>query len=406
MKYDFDREIDRLGTGSVKWEFFWEGEDSPLVDMSDPDSDGKRLLPLWVADMDFSSPQPVIDALVERARHGIFGYTARTQEYEQAVVGWMQKRYDWQIQPEWILTTHGVVSSFNMLVQTFVRPGQKVIVQPPVYHPFFYAIENNGAVQVNNPLRLQEDKYHLDFEGLAGLVQDPDAKLLMLCSPHNPVGRVWRPEELTRLAQICTDAGVLVVSDEVHADLIYRGVRFTAYGTLGEAYAENLVVCTAPSKTFNLPGLKTSNVIIQNQDLRQAYQQTLTNAGIYNLNIFGATALVAAYSQGEEWLDQMMHYVEDNFRYLDQYLASQVPELKVIKPEGTYLVWVDCRGLGIEHSELNRILLQEARVYLDDGAVFGEQGIGFLRINIACPRSILAEALIRMVGALAQSRGG
>ena len=396
IKYDFDQEIDRFGSSSIKWEFYWDGVDQHQWPRPDPTDDRPRVLPMWVADMDFQSPQPVVDALVARAQHGVFGYTGRSSDYEQAVVGWMKRRHNWDIQPDWISTIPGVVPSVNFLVQAFVKPGQKVIVQTPVYYPFFMAIENNGAEIVRNTLRQTAGRYEFDFDLLETQAADPDTVMLVLCSPHNPVGRIWSEDDLTRLASICKSAGVLLVSDEVHGDLIYPGQRFFSCGNLPADLTENLVVCTAPSKTFNLPGLKTANVIISNHALKATYDAAVVQAGIFGINAFGAPALIAAYTEGDEWLEQVMDYVRGNYLYLCDFIEKHLPGMRVVEPEATYLVWVDCSGLGIEHAILDRMFFDEARVYLDDGIMFGAEGEGYMRFNIACARSILVDAMERI----------
>ena len=400
MNYDFDREIDRAGTHAAKWEVVKQGDRFVPVDQLPPDPEGRRLLPMWVADMDFPVPQPVIDALTARAQHGIFGYNWPGASYRQAVVGWLAKRHGWPIEQDWIVTTPGVVSALNMLVRTFVAPGQRVIVQPPVYYPFFSAISNNNAEIVHNPLVYAEGRYSMDFAGLEALAREPDTAMLILSSPHNPVGRVWTPDELQRLGDICLEHDVLVVADEIHGDLIYPGQRFTPYAMAGEALAQNAITCTAPSKTFNLAGLATSNIIIPNPELKLRFERTLNSNGLHGVNTFGMVALEAAYTHGEEWLAQVMDYIAGNFRFLRAFAVQHLPQIDVIEPEGTYLVWLDCRRLGLDKDALERLMLDEARVFLDEGYIFGPAGEGFERINIACPRSILIEALQRIKAAI------
>ena len=400
MKYNFDQVINRLGTDCTKWQFY--ETEAGMVEW--PETGGCRgedgVLPLWVADMDFPSPQPVVDALVNRARHGVYGYTGRTKTYDASVALWMEKRHGWKIESEWMTTTPGVVNALYTAVQAFTEPGEKVLIQPPVYHPFTHSIERTGRQVAQNPLVLKNNRYEIDFDDLEVKTRDPQVRLALLCSPHNPVGRVWTEAELRRFGEICNANGVLVVSDEVHADLLFRGQKFVPYALLGEPFAQNVVVTTAPSKTFNLPGLKTSNIIIPNPGIRQAFMDRLAYNGLYGLNAFGSMALQAAYQYGDDWLAQVMGYVEANFRFLSDYFASNLPKAMVIPPEGTYLVWVDLRGLGYDAEELQELLLKKAKVYLDNGSIFGEQGRGFTRINIACPRTILEKALERMCNAL------
>ncbi|MEI2689879.1 MAG: MalY/PatB family protein [Anaerolineae bacterium] len=393
MIYNFDQEIDRRGSNSAKWGVVPQNGRFVPLEAAPQFLEGKRLLPMWVADMDFLVPQPVIDALVQRAQHGIFGYNGAGLSYRQAVVDWMARRHGWAVDADWIVATPGVVPALYLLVRTFVAPGQRVIIQPPVYHPFFTAASNNEVEAAHNPLLLADGRYEMDFAGLEALARQPDTAMLILCSPHNPVGRVWMPEELRRLGEICLEHGVLVVADEIHGDLIYPGHRFTSFGTLGEALAQNAIVCTAPSKTFNLAGLAASNIIIPNPELRLRFERTLNSTGLHGVNTFGMVALEAAYTHGEEWLTQVMDYIAGNLRYLRDFVAEHLPQIEVIEPEGTYLVWLDCRGLGLGKAELERLMLDEARVFMNEGYIFGREGEGFERINIACPRSILAEAL-------------
>lgn len=404
MRYDFDTEVCRQGTCSAKWSMIQRGQDPFQREFTDEFFGPDRILPMWVADMDFPSPKPVVDALVARAQHGIFGYTVPTDSYYEAVVKWMKRRHGWEIAPEWICITPGVIPALNMLVRTVVAPGEKVIVQPPVYYPFFDAVTNNGGELVMNPLCYEGGRYHMDFDDLLAKVRDPQVKMLILCSPHNPVGRVWTRDELARLGEICLEHGVLVASDEIHGDLIYKGHTFTPYGTLGEAFAQNAVICTAPSKTFNLAGLHTSNIIIPSEGLRLRFRKVLRACGLFGVNAFGVVACEVAYNEGEEWLAQVMEYIEGNYSFLEAYVAEHIPQITVIRPEGTYLVWLDCRRLGLDKWALKELMLEKARVYLDEGFIFGQGGEGFERINIACPRCILEEALQRIEKAVKQMR--
>ncbi len=402
MQYDFDREINRRGTHSLKWGFMQDEEDPLRAKPTEAFFGENRVLPLWVADMDFPSPRPVVEALIERAKHGIYGYTVRTNSYSEAVVNWMRKRHGWEIAPEWICTTPGVVPALNLLVRTFAAPGERVLIQRPVYYPFFSAIENNGAETVVSPLVYEDGRYRMDFDDLEEKASDPRVKLAILCSPHNPIGRVWTADELTRFGEICLKNGVLVVSDEIHGDLVYRGNKFVPLASLDEALAQNAITCTAPSKTFNLAGLHTSNIIISNPELRSRFEKTLQSTGLFGMNAFGAVAVEAAYNHGEEWLAQALDYLDGNLAYLEDYVSRRIPQITVIRPEGTYLVWMDCRRLGLDKDGLKRLMLKEARVYLDEGFLFGPEGEGFERINIACPRSILVEALERIGNAVAR----
>lgn len=395
MKYNFDKETDRSNTNSVKWEYIQNEEMEDIIH-TDQFFGEDRKLPMWVADMDFPVPKPVVDALVARAQHSIFGYTVPGNDYFQSVVRWIGKRYSWEISPKWILNTPGVVPAIKALVRTFVPPGEQVIIQPPVYYPFNFAIEKNQGVLAFNPLKYENHRYTMDFADLAQKAKDPQVKMAILCSPHNPVGRVWSEEELTRFGEICLENDVLVVADEIHCDLLFEGAEFTPFAAISKEFAQNAVICTAGSKTFNLAGLKHSNIIIPNKNLREQFGQTLVNSGLGGVNIFGMTALEAAYNHGEEWLEQLLTYLDGNLRYMEEYIAENIPQITIVKPEGTYLVWLDCREMGLSIKELKHLMVKEAGVYMDEGYIFGPEGEGFERINIACPRSILADALERI----------
>ena len=400
MNHVFDEEVDRKGTNATKWEFVQGGDDLLRWQATDDCFGPNRLLPMWVADMDFRCPEPVVKALVERAEHGIYGYTAVTDACFQPYIEWMKRRQGWEIKPEWICTSPGVVPALNLLVRTFTSPGEKVLIQPPVYYPFYSAIENNGAELATNPLVYENGVYRMDFEDLEAKARDPSIKMVILCSPHNPVGRVWTKDELVRFGEICLENDVLVVSDEIHGDLIYKGVEFTPFATIRDEIARRSIFCTAPSKTFNMAGLHTSCIVVPDEELRTRFAKTLRSNGLFGVSTFGIVALKAAYEHGEEWLDQVWDYIEENYRYLEAFIREQIPEISVIKPEGTYLVWLDCRRLGLEAEELQRLMLDDARVYLDEGFIFGPEGEGFERINIACPRSILVDALARIKDAI------
>jgi cystathionine beta-lyase len=313
----------------------------------------------------------------------------------------MSRRHGWDIAPEWICISPGVVPALNMLVRTFTSPGDGVLIQPPVYHPFYHTIEYNAADVVTNPLIYEGGRYHMDFADLEQKVKDPSVKMAILCSPHNPIGRVWTRDELRRFGEICIANDVLVVSDEVHGDLIYKGNVFTPFAKISTDFAGHSIICTAPSKTFNLAGLQTSCVIIPDEELRARFRKTLDSNGLVIPNSFGIVALQAAYDHGEEWLEQVLGYLQANLEYLEAYVAERIPQIRVVRPEGTYLVWLDCRELGLDKLALKRLMMDEAKLYLDDGYIFGPGGDGFERINIACPRSILAEALDRIGKAIA-----
>lgn len=402
--YNFDNPVDRSGTASIKWEYVAEGEGIIPTSQVSHLVQQHPLLPLWVADMDFRCPQEVIQELTRRAEQGIFGYTMPGDSYYEAVQGWMLARSNWHIEPSWFTITPGVVPALNMLIQTFVPRGGKVLIQPPVYHPFYHVIENQGRVVLRNPLIYENGSYRMNFDDLRIKISDPDLGMVILCSPHNPVGRVWTKDELETFAGICLERGVLVVSDEIHGDLIYDGIPFTPYAVLGEETAQNSITCTAPSKTFNLAGLKTSNIIIQNPELRGKFQHTIEMLSLFGVSPFGMVATEAAYRHGADWLQQALAYIQANYAFMKDYITVSLPQVKVIQPEGTYLVWLDFNRLGLDNQALHDLIFYKAGVYLDDGHIFGPEGNGFQRINIACPQSILQEALER-IGLAIQSAG-
>ncbi len=404
MKYNFDQVIERHGTGSVKWEFIIHKNHFDHWDETHPSRGNERVLPLWVADMDFLCPQPVVDALVARAQHGIYGYTVAWNDYYEAVMHWMQKRHGWQVQREWITSCPGVVPALNLLVRTFVRPGEKVLIQRPVYYPFTSSAENNGAVVVSNSLVYKDGGYRMDFDDLEAKASDPQVKMAILCHPHNPVGRVWTKDELLRFGEICLERNILVASDEIHGDLVRKDVCFIPFASLSEEFSQHSVTCTAPSKTFNVAGLHTSNIIIPNPELRDAFRKTLRATGLGGINPFGMEALIAAYREGEDWLEQVLDYIWDNYEYMKDFITHHLSQVTILPLEGTYLAWLDFRALGLNKDELEHLMLEEARVYLDQGYIFGPEGEGFERINIACPRAILVEAMERIRRAVKQMK--
>jgi len=392
MKYDFDRVIDRTRTNSMKWnkhflKYRFESED---------------VLPLWVADMDFQCPQPVIEILKKRAAEEIYGYSwHKIPAYLNAVTNWMKRRHNWEVNKDWIVFSPGIVPAIYMLIQTFVNIGEKVIIQPPVYDPFFTAIENNGRQVLLNQLLYENKKYSIDFEDFEEKAKDPLTKMFILCSPHNPIGRVWTEKELKRIGDICIDNEILIVSDEIHHDLILSGYKHTLFSTISKEFEQNTFVCTAPGKTFNIAGLQISNIIISDKRKREAFTNTIMNInGIMIPNVFGIVALIAGYDEGEEWLDQVLKYIEANFKFLKEFVSENLSDVDFIDPEGTYLAWLDFSKLGMNDEELREFMLKKAKVALDDGNIFGPGGEGFQRMNIACPRSLLKECMIRIVNAL------
>lgn len=383
MKYDFDAVIDRRGTSSVKWDYL------------DRVFKNTEVIPMWVADMDFTAPQPVIDAVVKRAQHGVYGYTEKPSSFYHSAAEWLKKRHGWSINSRWITVCPGVVPTLNFCILALTEPGDKVLLQSPVYPPFFASIKNNGRVLVDNPLNLQGDKYVIDYEDLEAKLKD-GMKLMLLCSPHNPVGRVWSREELLKVGELCIKYDVTIVSDEIHSDLIFGNYRHTPLASLSEELAERTITCIAPSKTFNIAGFGTSMTIASNESLKKKLDNYLDSLGIEMTNLFGITALEAAYNHGEEWLNQVLVYLEGNLDFLVGYINLHLPQIKISRPEGTYLVWLDCRGLGLKQKELVDFFINKARVGLNDGAPFGPGEEGFMRMNIACSRSVLEEGLRRI----------
>jgi cystathionine beta-lyase len=385
---EFSNVVDRRNSDSTKW-----GDADRLFG-------AEGVLPMWVADMDFISPPQILDALRKRVEHGVFGYPSpRTYAYD-VLAEWLTKRQGWQVKPSWLVSTPGVVTALSLAVQTFTQPGDKIIVQPPVYPPFFSCIADNGRLLVENPLLYVDGGYQMDFDDLARKARG--AKMLILCSPHNPVGRVWTRAELVTLAKICVDNDLLILADEIHGDLIYEGHRHTPLASLDASIQNNTITCIAASKTFNTAGLYTSTVIIPEATLCKQFTKAVQTLGIAKSNIFGIAAFEAAYKYGGPWLDQLLIYLQDNATYLTKFIAQEIPALTVSNPEGTYLTWLDCRSLGLNSEDLANFFAQKAKVGLNNGVTFGEQGAGFMRLNFGCPRPILTEGLNRIARAITE----
>jgi len=385
MKFDFDSIISREGTGAVKLE--WRKQ---LFGRED-------VLPMWVADMDFAVPPFVSEAIRQRAEHPIFGYTGLPASYYEAVIGWQRRRLDWEIEKDWIHYTPGVVTALNLLVEALTEPGDKIIVQPPVYFPFFWAVERNRRTLLLNRLVEENNRYFIDFHDLELKIRD-GAKMLILCSPHNPVGRAWTREELERIGSLCLTNDVLIISDEIHGDLVLPGHMHIPLASLSQELARKTVTCIAPSKTFNLAGLFTSSVIIPDDSLRRKYSVAADRVHI-SPNIFGIVASEAAYTHGDAWLEELLSYLSANARFASETLKRKLPWIKVSPLEATYLLWLDFRGSGMKDDEIKRTLVEKAGVGLSPGNMFGLGGEGFQRMNIGCPRSVLQEAIERMAKA-------
>lgn len=387
MTYNFDEIIERRITNCLKW-----------------NRAAEDVLPMWVADMDFKAPEPVLSALRSILDHGVFGYTIHPKSYYNAIINWFHRKHKWELKQDWILFCPGIVPALNHIVKAFLKQGEKVIIQAPVYHPFYRVVENNGCKVALNPLVFNGEKYEINYAELESLAKNDDTKMLFLCSPHNPVGRVWTKEELTKVGEICIKHNVLVVSDEIHCDLIYPGYTHIPFASLSEEFSNITVTCTAPSKTFNIAGLQVSNIIIENPDLRVKVKNTLAKNEIGEPNIFGVEALIAAYDNSEDWLEQLLVYLAANFSFLKSFISERLSELKVIEAEATYLIWIDCRKLGLTPMQLNEFLIKDAKLLLNNGEMFGQGGEGFIRMNIACPRELLIDGLTRLENALKNSK--
>lgn len=381
MQYDFDTPIDRTHTWSIKHDF--KKENGKADD----------ILPLWVADMDFRSPDSVVEALKKAVDHGIFGYSRADESYFDAVAAWYQKRHHLTLQPEWMTCTPGIVFALSIAVRAFTQEGDAVLIQPPVYHPFSRAILRNKRTLVENPLVLKDGHYEMDLEELEQKVLDEHVKLMILCNPHNPVGRVWTREELTALADICLRHHVYVISDEIHGDFVWQGHEQTPYASISEEACLHSMMCTAPSKTFNLAGMATSNLFIPDPEMRRKFRSELLDVGQENMNRLGLFACRAAYEGGGEWLDQLIGYLAGNLALVRDFCKNRVPQIQLVEPEGTYLAWLDCRELGMTDDELMAFFSNEAKVWLDPGTHSGEQGSGFMRFNLGSSRSVIAQAL-------------
>ncbi len=389
-KINFNIVVNRKNTNCLKYDF--------AVRRGRPEN----VLPLWVADMDFKVAPEITQAIEKRVAHGIFGYSEVKEEYFEAVSAWMEQKHGWHVKEDWLVKTPGVVFALAMAVQAFTEPGDAVIIQQPVYYPFSEVIADNGRRIVDNTLELKEDgKYHINFEDFEQKVKENHVKLFLLCSPHNPVGRVWTKEELKKIAAICRKYDVIVVSDEIHEDFVFNG-KHQVFADLSEDAKNRTITCTAPSKTFNLAGLQVSNIWIANPNLREKFKKQIAAAGYSQLNTLGLTACEAAYRYGGEWHAELLGYLKSNLNFLREFLQTRLPEVKLIEPEGTYLVWLDFGSLGLTEEQREELLTKKAGIWLDSGAIFGAAGEGFERINIACPRSILKDALERIERAVRQ----
>jgi cystathionine beta-lyase len=387
MPYNFDEIIERRGTNCIKY------------DRLEQFCGNAEALPMWVADTDFRVPDFIMNAIRERAEHEVLAYSFRPESYHQSIIDWMKKRHDWEIQREWISFSPGVVPAVTMLIMALTNEDEKVIVQPPVYFPFFTCVKGSGRKMVENPLKLENGRYYFDFEDLKARI-DGKTKMLLLSSPHNPGGMVWTKEELTELGRICKEKGVIIVSDEIHSDLVYPGHKHVPLPSISEELAEITVVCMAPNKTFNIAGLSSAFLVIPQKKMRVRYERLLNVLHVHGGNIFGTVATEAAYTHGEEWLGELLEYLQGNLNYLNEFIADHLPKVKVIQPESFFLVWMDFRDYGLSEKEMKDVLVNKAGVAMNVGSTFGTGGEGYFRMNIGCPRSTLQEGLERIEKAL------
>lgn len=387
-KYDFDTIVDRKETNCLKYDF--------AAERGKPGD----VLPLWVADMDFPTAPEILQRLQKTVSHGIFGYSEGKEDYFKAVADWYEKHFGWEVKRNWLIKTPGVVFAIAAAIRAFTKEGDAVLLQQPVYYPFSEAIRDNGRILVNNPLKLRDGRYEIDFQDLEQKIVEQKVKLFLLCSPHNPVGRVWEEWELRKLGDLCLKHGVLVVSDEIHSDFVWPGHEHLVFASLSPDYADISVTCTAPSKTFNLAGLQVSNIFVPNPELKRRLRKAIDQAGYSQVNLMGLVACQAAYEEGEAWLTELKTYLQGNLAFVRNYLKEHLPKIRLVEPEGTYLIWLDFRALGMTEEEREELIVKKARLWLDSGAMFGADGEGFERINIACPRATLEQAFTRLDRAL------
>jgi len=396
MKYDFDKVYDRSNTDCIKW------------DLVRKHSKRKDIISMGIADMDFPAAECVIKALRDRVEHPFYGYTVPGTEVVDAVIKRMWRKYGWKVEPEWVVFTPGVIPALHVAIRSLTHPGDAVILQPPVYFPFFPAVTSSGCRIVSNELELVDGGYRMNYRDLENKflastgfhTASHRIKAMLFCNPHNPVGRVWSREEIVRLGETVIKNGAVVISDEIHCEIVYRGYRHIPFATISEEFAQNCIVCMSPSKTFNLPGLEIATIIIPDKRLRDNFI-SVKEGIVPSPNLFGYTALKAAYESGDEWLEQVLEYLQENFNFLVSYLTRRIPKLKIIPAQGTYMVWIDFRALGMDSRSLSAFVREKIGLELTDGFLFGESGEGFQRMNIACPRSVLAEALRRIEEAVA-----
>ncbi len=385
--YDFNESINRKNTSSVKWD-----ETGRVFGSSD-------VLPMWVADMDFQAPQEVTKAIMDKAQHGIYGYTAISTSVDDAVTSWFQKQHGWELKQEWLTYISGVVPALSATIQTFSNPGDKIIVFSPVYYPFYDMVTYNDRKLITSPMEYRNGRYYMDLQDFEAKL-DGDVKLLLLCNPHNPGGTVWTREELEQLGKICVKHNVIIVSDDIHADLVFENHTYNAIASISDDIARQTVTCIAPTKTFNIAGLQAAAMVTSNDSFREKLELFMKKQGHFLLNMLGVSAMEAAYRHGKPWLDEVLDYIEDNMDYAVEYIQKEIPGVDASKPEGTYLLWIDCRKLGLGEEELKRLLLHKGKLALESGGKFGKEGNGFVRMNVACTKTTLQEGLLRLKTAL------
>lgn len=380
-KYNFDEIIPRRGSNSYKWDT-----------CDDPD-----VVPLWVADMDFKTAPEIIRRIQKRVEHGIFGYTKVPKEYYESIVNWFGRKHNWKIQKEWIIYTTGVVPAISAIIKALTTPGDKVLVQTPVYNCFFSSIRNNECLIEENPLIYNENdhSYEIDFDDLELKTKDERVKVLLFCNPHNPCGRVWKYDELKRVSDICLRNGVKIISDEIHNEIVYPGFKYIPFASINnsEEFLKNIITCISPTKSFNIAGLQIANIVAYDEEIRKVVDKAINIFEICDVNPFGVEALMAAYDAGEDWLEELKKYLYENYIALKNMVEKDLPMFKVTRLEGTYLVWLDCRTLGLKSEKIAKILLKEQKIWINPGTNYGDVGEGFIRINIACPRKLLLDSL-------------
>ncbi|MFC4323451.1 MalY/PatB family protein [Litchfieldia salsa] len=379
----FHNVIERRGTNSAKW------------DLTEKLFGDSEVLPMWVADMDFMAPEPVLSAIKDRLDHGIFGYNVIPQSLPDSICGWLKKRHGWEINNQWVTYSPGVVTAMAMAISAFTNPGDKILTLTPVYQPFFHVVERNGRQLVTIENKLIDNHYEIDFEQLEQVLT-PDIKMFLLCNPHNPGGTVWSKKDLQRLGELCVTNGTLLLSDDIHSDILVGSTPYTPVASISEEISQQTITFIAPTKTFNLAGLQASAVIIPNRRLKVKFDHHQINQGLFGLNTFGMVGMEAAYLHGEEWLENFLAYIKENISRLKEFLESELPSINMIEPDATYLVWLDCRKLGLSDKELAKALMQKGKIGLEPGPKYGPGGEGFVRINLGCPRETLEEGLIRL----------